>query len=150
MGLPIGLPAMIGQQSVQVWQGQFPPPEAVEKYEGVLPGSFDRMIKMAENLQAAQIEETRRAQEYTRDDSRRGHWLAFAAVALATVGAVVTATIGQPWVAAALVGIPVMGVAKALVDSVKRPSPADIVRAVGDGASVPEPPTPSPPTAPSA
>ena len=35
---------------VQVWQGQFPPPDAVEKYEAVLPGAFDRIVAMAERL----------------------------------------------------------------------------------------------------
>ena len=51
--MPVFLPMPAGQlsqvqQTVQLWQGQYPPPEAIEHYEKVLPGSFDRMIAMAE------------------------------------------------------------------------------------------------------
>src|SRR5947208_2283302 len=56
--VPIVLPVAQTQEVVQIWQGQYPPPESVEHYEKVLPGSFDRMIAMAERLQAAQIDES--------------------------------------------------------------------------------------------
>lgn len=87
MAVPIMMP-QIQQSQVQLWQGQFPPPDAVKSYEAILPGSFDRMIKMAERLQEAQIEETKRAQDYTAVDARRGQWLGFTASALAVLGAV--------------------------------------------------------------
>jgi hypothetical protein len=51
LALPGGMPVLLGQQaqiSTQIWQGQFPSPASVEHYENVLPGSFDRIIKMAE------------------------------------------------------------------------------------------------------
>jgi uncharacterized membrane protein len=55
------MPGPMAQQQLQVWKGQFPPPQAMEHYEKVLPGSVDRMIKMAEELQKAQIEQSSRA-----------------------------------------------------------------------------------------
>ena len=75
--IPVFLPTAGGalaqaQQTVQLWQGQYPPPEAIERYEKVLPGAFNRMIAMAEKLQAAQIEEAKRANAYTHSDTKRG------------------------------------------------------------------------------
>ena len=146
---PAGTPVQHTQQ-LQVWQGQFPPPDAVQKYEAVLPGSFDRIIRMAERLQEAQIDETKRAQDYTRDDARRGHWLGFGATIAAILAAVVCAAIaavthvpGLLWVAGALVGVPVMAVAKSLVETARVPSPTDLLRAVEQPAqSTTSPPSP--------
>ena len=141
---------------VQVWQGQFPPPEAVEKYEAILPGAFDRIIAMAERLQAAQIEETTRAQNYTRDDSRRGHWLGFSATALATIGAAVCTIVaaimgatGAYFVGAALVSVPVMAVARALVESSKAPSATGLLSVAGNELAAADKPTAPPPAPPS-
>jgi uncharacterized membrane protein len=104
-------------QQVQVWQGQFPPPEAIERYAAVQPDSFDRIIRMAEIQQTATIENSTNAMKYQAGDTARGQYLG-AAVALAAIGgAAFVASIGMTAVAIALVGIPVLGVAKALVDS---------------------------------
>lgn len=151
MPLPMVIPqAPTAQAQVQLWQGQFPPPDAVKQYEQVLPGSFNRMIAMAERLQEAQIEEVRRAQDYTANDSRRGHWLGFSATFLAIVGAIgctvvaaITGTTGPYIVAAALVSVPVMAVAKSLIESAKTPSARDIMKATAAETAV-EPPVPSP------
>ncbi len=120
------MPGIVHQSQVQMWQGQFPPPEAVKEYEAVLPGSFDRMIRMAERLQDSQIDETKRAQDYTAVDTKRGHWLGFSATVAAVFGAVIIAIVaamtkepGAYAVAALLVAVPVMAVAKALIESVK-------------------------------
>jgi uncharacterized membrane protein len=139
----------IGQPQVQLqlWQGQFPPPEAMERYEKILPGSFDRMIKMAEKLQDAQITQTTNAQNYTRIDARRGHWLGFSTTVLALLGAIGCGITGAAWgalglyaLAALMVGVPVMAVAKALVESVRSPSPSDIIKAVGAEQKAPQVP----------
>ncbi len=112
-------PSVLFGVQTQVWQGQYPPPEAVERYERVSPGAFDRMIRMAEQLQAAQIENLRRAQEYLQTDTRRGHWLGWSVAILAMGGALGCLALGYPWVASLFLGIPVMAVAKALIESVK-------------------------------
>src|SRR5579863_1101619 len=111
------LPISAGQLRVQAqvqWQGQYPPPEAIEHYEKVLPGAFTRMITMAEQLQSAQIAESKLVAEYTQRDNRRGHWLGFSAVILAMIAALAALALGYPWVAGAFISVPVMGVAKAL------------------------------------
>lgn len=140
------------QQTVQLWQGQYPPPEAIEHYEKVLPGSFDRMIAMAERLQAAQIEEARRAYDYTHSDNRRGHWLGFSAAVIAMFCAIAALAFNDSWVAVAFISVPVMGVARALIESAKKSSPTDLLATAAasqrseqtPSASMPDPPPPAP------
>jgi len=55
------------------------------------------MIAMAEHLQAAQIEEARRVNNYTHLEARRGHWLGFSAAGLAMVAALVSIALNYPW-----------------------------------------------------
>jgi uncharacterized membrane protein len=148
------MPVLLGQQaqiSTQIWQGQFPSPASVEHYEKVLPGSFDRIIKMAEQAQEAQIEANRRAHEYTRNDMRRGHYLGFAAMGLAIGGAIWCVILGQPWVAGAFVTVPVMGVARSLIESAKTLPARDLAdignSAVGSVAAPSQPAQPANPPA---
>lgn len=136
------IPAVLAQQTVQSWQGPYPSPEAIEKYERVLPGAFDRILSMAERHQAAQIEDTSRAQEYLRNDMRRVHWLGAGVAFLSIVGAVACTIYGSPVVAVALVGVPVLSVAKALIDSV-RARPANSVAGTGAVPQSPAPPAAS-------
>ena len=44
----------------QMWMAPFPPPQAVLEYEKALPGSWDRMLTMAEEAQAADIRNVQR------------------------------------------------------------------------------------------
>lgn len=37
----------------QSWVGPYPPPEAVERYEKAMPGFFNRVVSMAERIEAA-------------------------------------------------------------------------------------------------
>jgi uncharacterized membrane protein len=105
------------QQQLQLWNAPYPPPEAVKQYEEVLPGAFDRIIRMAELAQTAQIDATKRALDYAQRDTKRGHWLGFFATVLAMGFSFGCAWIGQPWVAAVFLGVPVMAVGKALIES---------------------------------
>ena len=104
----------------QLWQGPYPPPEAVERYDKVHPGAFARILTMAENMQAAQIDQSKIALGNAHSDIRRGHWLGFSVGALALIGAVVIGLWGNAWLAAAFLAVPVMGLAKALVESTRQ------------------------------
>ena len=147
--LPVFLPAggMLAQtqQTVQLWQGQYPPPEAIEHYEKVLPGAFDRMIAMAERLQAAQIEESRRAHDYAHSDNRRGNWLGFSATVIAMICALGALAFNYPSVAGAFISVPVLGVARALIESARRSSPIDLLAAAAPQPSENIPPAPASP-----
>ena len=121
--LQIPFPGMFPVHQVQqvqvVRQGQFPPPDEIERYEAVMPGTFDRIMSMAEKQQDAAIAAANRGMELQARDVRRGHWLGAGTTIGAMIAAgVVVAIHGPAVVAVALVGVPVMSVAKALVDSV--------------------------------
>lgn len=118
--LPAGLAAShVALQQIQVWQGQFPPPEAIERYEQVMPGAFDRLMKMAELQQAASISANSEARTLLSSDTRRGHWLGFSVTCAAMACALVCAIVREPWVAGIFLSVPVLSVAKALIDSAK-------------------------------
>jgi len=104
-------------QQVQVWQGQFPPPEAIERYEVVHPGAFDRLIRMAERQQEATIASTQQAMTYQANDVRRGHILGAVVTLAAMAGSGFAALHGATAVAVVFLGVPVMTVAKAFLDS---------------------------------
>jgi uncharacterized membrane protein len=132
-----------------MWQGQFPPPEAIERYEKVLPGSFDRIIKMAEGLQAAQIASSITAMNYTQQDTRRGHWLGFSVTCLSMLAAIAALLLQYPWIAGAFFGVPVMSVARALVESAKAPSTSELAKVVSEEVAPSTSPGSSPASAPS-
>ena len=73
---------------------------------------------MAEQLQAAQIEINENAVDYAHRDTVRGHWLGFVLATLGMAGSLGALVLGSPWVAGLFLALPVMSVAKALVDSV--------------------------------
>jgi uncharacterized membrane protein len=127
---------------VQVWQGQFPPPDAIERYERVQPGAFNRIIAMAEFAQATQAADTKRAHDNVAGDTRRAQWLGFAVAVLAIVAASGCAIAGAYtgrlqifWVAGALLSMPVMAVANTLVQSARTPSAKDILKAAQTAAT---------------
>ncbi len=135
---------------VHVWQGQFPPPEALERYEAILPGSFERILAMAERLQEAGITEAWGAQYNLRTDVKRGHWLGFGTTMVAILGAVVCVIIGTIghgegpfWVAGLLVSVPVMAVAKALVESARSIWPGTDDESQGSEPRLRNPPSPT-------
>ena len=124
-GVQLVLPGIVQQQQLQVWQGQYPPPDAIERYEAVLPGAFDRMIRMAEGTQSAQIRVVEDGLKATARDVARGHWLGFITSLAAMCGAIGSVLLHQPWVAGAFLSVPVMAVARALVESAK-PKPSAV------------------------
>jgi uncharacterized membrane protein len=128
-GIQLLLPGIVQQAQQTLWHGPYPPPEAIERYEKILPGTFHRMITMAEQLQNAQIEESKRVMDYTQNDTKRGHWLGAAVTVLAMGGALLSLKLGYPWVAGAFLSVPVMAVAKALIDSAKSQTPTQIIQA---------------------
>jgi uncharacterized membrane protein len=116
-------PVQVQLAQLHVWEGQFPPPETVERYEKIQPGAFDRIIAMAEAAQRAHWADTKRAHDYAQADTRRGQWLGAATTWLAigaALGCIVFAR--NSWAAVAFLSVPVMAVAKSLIESAKSPS----------------------------
>lgn len=57
--------------------GPIPPPQVLKGYEDVLPGSADRILKMAENQQQHRIEIEKKAISSQAENSKRGQIFAF-------------------------------------------------------------------------
>jgi uncharacterized membrane protein len=116
---PASAAHVVSIQHVQQWQSPFPPPKDVKEYEAVLPGAFDRMVTMVEQSQGAQIESERAGQESLRAYSMQGTLLG----GLITLGAMACSLVcifrGASWVAGAFLSVPVMSVAKALIESAR-------------------------------
>jgi len=124
------LPGIV--QQAMHWQGPYPPPDAVERYERVLPGTFNRLITMAEQLQAAQIAQSDKVIDLTHAENKRGHWLGASTTVLAMAAALGCVALNQPWIALAFVSVPVMAVAKALVETAKKSAGTDLIKAATD------------------
>src|SRR6185437_4061045 len=111
---------MLGIQ--QHWQAPLPPPDAVERYEKILPGAFDRMVAMTEQGQAATIRQVDEANRYRFREMRRGQYFGTSVAVLAIAGAVSMAVLGHATVAALLLGPPMLSISYALVSSWTKPT----------------------------
>ena len=140
-GLPYTSGAFLTVQQSSSWQGPYPSPDAVERFEAILPGAFDRILTMAEKAQDSQLETNENAQLFLQRDVMRSHYLGAAISALALVCATGCALTGHPTVSVALVGIPVMAVARAFVNSrAPRPAPDEDDTVTAETAVQGEPP----------
>lgn len=100
------------------WTGPLPPPEALNRFNQVIPDGAERIFKMAEAEQAHRIALERDALQATVAEAKRGQRLGASISLLAVGGALVSVWLGAHWaVRVALVGVPLMGLAKAIVDS---------------------------------
>ena len=81
---------------------------------------------MAERMEKAKIDQSDKVLTMQADDTRRGHYLGASLGATAMFGAAIMGFAGQPWLAAAFLAVPVMGLAKALVESVKSPTQQNV------------------------
>jgi uncharacterized membrane protein len=100
-----------------MWMAPFPPPQAVLKYEEALPGSWDRMLTMAEEAQSADIRNVEHTGEYVSRGFERGQVFGFIAMLVAMGAALCCVKLNEPWVAAAFLSVPVMAAARSFVGS---------------------------------
>jgi uncharacterized membrane protein len=132
--LPYSGKAFLTLQQSSTCQGPYPSPDAVERFEAILPGAFNRILTMAEKAQESQIRATESAQGYLQLDVRRSHYLGAAISVLAVLCSTGCALTGHTVAAVALVGIPVMAVARAFIktapessdDSAAEAQPQDV------------------------
>jgi uncharacterized membrane protein len=125
------------QTVTQAFQGPIPPPDTLQRYDQIIPGAAERILTMAENetahrhLQEDQAMQANIAAQQKQLDIAElqsksvfrsdtiGQLLGFAVSLLSVGGAVYLALNGQPWVASALVGLPLAGVIRALREKAK-------------------------------
>ncbi|AUN95886.1 DUF2335 domain-containing protein [Pseudazoarcus pumilus] len=105
------------------WSGPLPPPECLERFDAIAPGAAERILKMAEDEQAHRLRcesealtENIQTARVERIIDTRGQWLGAGLSLAAVVGAVWLAlATGAVMVPLALLGLPLMGVARALI-----------------------------------
>lgn len=120
-------------QSVEIvsayWEGPLPPPTALGQYDDILPGSAERIMRMAEAQAEHRIEQEQHSsqQEDVRvqtegtaviGDSRRGYiGLIFGFILSLLIISLGAYSIiwGNPWVGVAAIGINIAGLAGVFV-----------------------------------
>lgn len=118
-----------GRMQRYVHQGPLPDPVTLANYEKLMPGLAERVVRMAEKEQEHRHEcdharnnanmqliavETERQSGIRRAEilgQKHGFWISIAAV----VGALIAAWMKYPYVAIAMVSLPVMSVIKAFI-----------------------------------
>lgn len=124
-GIPPGFPfpmPMMQQQAVQLWQSPYPPPDAMTVYEGLHSGAMDRILKLAEQGQSAQIDDVKESRRFTYNERRRGQALG-ALTTIIALGLAAFIADKSPVIAGLMLGVPVLAVAKALIDGHKQHPP---------------------------
>lgn len=114
-----------GQQQITVqhsvsagWSGPLPPPEALAKFNEVVPNGAERIMAMAEIEQRHRIDYETTGINASVTETRRGQWLGASISLIAIVGAIISIILEAHWaVSCALVGVPILGIIKAIVNS---------------------------------
>lgn len=100
------------------WAGPLPPPEALSQFNNIVPNGAERIFRMTEEQQASRIHIERTGLQAAIAEAKRGQLLGASISIVAIVGAILSVYLGSHWlVSAMLVGVPIMGLAKAIVDS---------------------------------
>lgn len=105
------------------WQGPMPQPSDFESYERTLPGSADRILRMAEKALDSQIDTDKTLAHGDVDAVRRGQFLSTAVVVVTLGIALTLAILGAPWGVVSLFVAPTLfQFATSLIRSVREPS----------------------------
>lgn len=108
--------------SERTWSGILPRPEDFAKFGAVVPDAPERLLRMAEREQEHRIALESQVIPANQRAGARGQWMG-AVISLAALGlSAGTAYLGVPWpVSVALLGVPVLSVARTLVTAWREP-----------------------------
>jgi len=118
-GTPAGVVVGVGvQQALQIWQSPYPPPDAIERYEKVCPGALDRILEWRSVYRPRRSSRPRPTHNSHRTTRARPLARFRSGHSCADRRNCEPAT-RQSVVAGLCLSVPVMAVAKALIDSAK-------------------------------
>ena len=108
--------------SERTWSGILPRPEDFAKFGEIVPDAPERLLRMAEREQEHRIALEAQVIPANQRAGARGQWMGFV-ISVAALGlSAGTAYLGVPWlVSVALVGVPVLSVARTLVTAWREP-----------------------------
>jgi uncharacterized membrane protein len=108
----------VEQQELTVWAGALPSPDDFTQFNVLIPNGAERIMRLTEKEQDHRIALEQQIVPKNLDAQKRGQWLGFALSGASLTLAAATSYAGAPAaVSIALVSVPVLAVAKALVDS---------------------------------
>jgi uncharacterized membrane protein len=110
----------VEQQELTVWAGALPSPDDLAHFNTLIPNGAERIMQLTEREQSHRIALEEQIVPQNLAAQSRGQWLGFVLSIVSLGLAAATSYAGvAPIVSIALVGVPVLAVAKALVDSWK-------------------------------
>lgn len=120
---PDGRRESVEIHSARMWSGILPRPEDFAKFGEVVPDAPERLLRMAELEQQHRISIEAKIIPENQKAGSRGQWLGAGISALALILAAWSSYLGSPWqLSIALVGVPVLSVARSLVMAYRNPS----------------------------
>lgn len=100
------------------WSGPLPPPGALQQFDAIIPDGANRIMTMIEAEQRHRIDHETRTLTAITADTKRGQWMGVTISVTSVLAAVAAAYLQAPAaVSISLVGIPVLGMIKAIVGS---------------------------------
>lgn len=136
-----GKPVSVTTHNTQVFQGPLPPPEILARFDQIVPGAAERIIRLAETEVAHRQEQERSATQanitaqkrqldiaelqvkLVHGSDRLGQALGFLVSAACLAASVYLGLNGQPWLAAVLASLPLAAIIRALRERGNRPQP---------------------------
>jgi len=100
-----------GRLRIAQFRGPLPPPAVLERYDRLLPGAAERILRMAEEEQTAGRDLATEVVRATATETRRGQYLAFAAVWAALRVTAYLGYLGHAFAASVVGGTTVVGLA---------------------------------------
>jgi hypothetical protein len=101
-------------QQTHIVHGNALAPALLDTLERHAPGAVAKMLTMAEKQQEAVLKSNASAQEYTRSDIKRAHYIAAALSVIAIGAALASEKMGYPWVAGTFLAFPVPAIINSL------------------------------------
>jgi uncharacterized membrane protein len=110
------------ERAIASWRGPLPAPSDLQGYEFVVPGSAERILRMAEKALDSQIDADTTLARGDVASVRRGQWQSTGVASLSLICALVLALLGLPWeVVVAFVAPPVFEFGTSLVRAIREP-----------------------------
>ena len=104
------------------WAGPLPKPDILRRYDEILPGAAERILKMAEDQQKHHHDQERRQLEMylmaVQSDSKRsnrGLWAGFAITLVGLGGGIILVYAGHDWAGGVIAGLNLASVAGVFV-----------------------------------
>jgi len=103
------------------WQGPLPPPSVLREFDNALPGTAERIVRMAESEVAHRQAHENQVLSNIASDTKRGHYIGFAITTMCVAAAVYCVWLRLDWeFAAVFIGLPLVVIVQSFLGAKKR------------------------------